>query len=100
MLHDGKVASTFPEMFDFWFFLLHRFVLGKYVSYKISSSDFALSNKKKLDWFRSQQYGQIDFDIFVKTFASHFMFWKKLHGSIHEVSNTYSDKVFSSPCSS
>jgi hypothetical protein len=31
MLRDGEVARTFLVMFHFWFFLLFRFVLKKYV---------------------------------------------------------------------
>jgi hypothetical protein len=71
MLRDGEVARTFLEVFGFWLFLLLRFVLGKYVWYKICSSDFALSNKKKFHWFRGRQCGLTESDIFAKTFASH-----------------------------
>ena len=69
MLVDGKVARNFLEVFGFWLFLLLRFVLEKCVWYKICSSDFALSNKKKLDWFRSRRDGLRQFDICAKTFA-------------------------------
>ena len=67
---DSEVARTFLEVFVFLLFLLLRIVLEKYVWYKICSSDIALSNKQKFVWFRSRQYGLINFDIFPKTFAS------------------------------
>jgi hypothetical protein len=70
ILYDGEVARTFLEVFDFWLFLLLSFVLEKYVWYKSCSSDFALSNKKKFDWFREWQYGLTESDICPKTFAS------------------------------
>jgi hypothetical protein len=47
MLLDGEVTRTF--------FRDVRFVLGKCVWYKSCSSDFALSNKKKIRWCRSRQ---------------------------------------------
>jgi hypothetical protein len=71
ILRDGEVARTFLEVFGFWLFLLLRFVLDKYVWYKVCTSDIALSNKKKFNWFRSWQYGLIESDICAKTFAPH-----------------------------
>ena len=74
---DGEVARVFLGAFSFWLFLLFRFVLKKYVWYKICSSDIALSNKKRLSWIRSRQHGLIVFDIFSITFASYVM-WSLL----------------------
>ncbi len=69
MLHNGEVARIFLGVFGFWLFLLLRSVLKKYVWYKICSSDFALSNKKKFDWFICWQDGLIEFDFFSKDFC-------------------------------
>jgi hypothetical protein len=52
MLLDGEVARAFLETFGFWLFLVSRFVLKKYVWYKICSSDIALSNKKQFKLIR------------------------------------------------
>ena len=71
LLLDSEVVRIFLEMFGFWFFLLLRFILEKYVSYKTCSSDFALSNKKKFGWFQSRQNRLRELDIFPKTFASY-----------------------------
>ena len=48
ILRDTEVARTFLEVFGFCLFLLLRFILEKYVWYKICSSDFALYNKKNI----------------------------------------------------
>ena len=71
MLLDSEVAKSFLEVFAFLLFLLLRIVLEKYVWYKSCSSNFALSNKKKFDRFRSKQDGLRQFDICPKTFAPH-----------------------------
>jgi hypothetical protein len=70
LLLDSEVARTFLEVFGFLLFLFLRFILEKYVWYKTCSSDFALSNNKKFDWFRSRQDGVTELDIYPKTFAS------------------------------
>ncbi len=71
MLHNDEVARIFQGVFGFWLFLLLRFVLEKYVWYKICSLDLALSNKKKFDGFRCRQYGIAKLDIIPKTFATY-----------------------------
>ena len=74
MLYDGKLARTFLGVFGFSLFLLLTFVLEKYVRYKSCSSGFVLSSKTKFYWFRGQQCGLIDTNIFAKTCASHVMY--------------------------
>jgi hypothetical protein len=69
MLQVDKIARTFLEAFGFSLFFLLSFVLEKYVWYKICSSDFALSNKKKFDLFIEWQYGLTESDIYSKDFC-------------------------------
>jgi hypothetical protein len=82
MLYDGKLARTVLGVFGFSLFLLLTFVLEKYVRYKSCSSGFALYSKK-IYWFRGQQCGLTDTNIFAKTCASHVM--KCIHHEKHSI---------------
>ena len=69
ILHNAEVARRFSEILGFGLFFFSDLFWKKYVWYKMCSSDFALYNKKKFDWFRSWQDSLTEFNIFPKTFA-------------------------------
>jgi hypothetical protein len=66
-----QVARTFLEVLASCIFLLPSCILGKYVWYKIGSSDIALSNENKAGSIRRRQHDSTVLEVCAKTYASY-----------------------------